>query len=280
MAVRALLLALLGLVLHLAGCAAGARVSFPNVAQSDAVAGSATLVTPEGPGPFPAVVLLHGCSGVRPNAYQWADLLKAHGYASLILDSFGPRRVGEICTKFSRVSVSQRVLDAYSALRFLGARRDIDPTRIALMGFSHGGGAALDAVESDWVRRMSDTGLRFQASIALYPSCQGRDASQPNYRAPVMILIGDRDDWTPASSCERLARGLDDDSARLELRVYPGAMHSFDDLTAGGRLPFVRNPNSPSGYGASVGGDARSLARARVEVLEFLKPLETVGNMR
>jgi dienelactone hydrolase len=264
-AVRAVLLA--AGALALAGCV-GTGVTFPNVKEADVATVRGTLALPEGRGPFPAVVLVHGCSGIRPNADVWVRFLRSHGYASLVLDGFGPRGVTEICTDFGRVPPFRRVGDAYAALRYLAARPEIAGDRVALMGFSNGGVVVLDAANSLWVERGPEVPHRFRGSIALYPECRNRMAV---YRIPVLILIGERDDWTLAASCQELVRDLNTDSSPVDLRIYPNALHAFDDLYAGAYLPRVRNMNSPTGYGASVGGDARALDRAQADVLAFLR---------
>jgi dienelactone hydrolase len=226
-----------------------------------------TLLLPEDRAPSPAVVLVHGCSGIRQNADMWAHFLRDNGYAALILDGFGPRGVSEICTDFSRVPPYRRVLDAYAALRYLATRPEVAADRIAVMGFSNGGVVVLDAATRFWSERRADTPLSFRASIAFYPECRNRMA---NYAIPVMILIGERDDWTLAASCEGLLRQLSPESLPVDLRVYSGGLHAFDDLSSGAYLSHVRNMNSPSGYGATVGGDARSLERAKADVINFL----------
>src|SRR5580658_8394679 len=64
---------------------------------------NAVLVTPDGPGPFPVVILLHGCSGVRPIQLQWADRLRSWGYAALILDSFTAHGVADVCAEANQI---------------------------------------------------------------------------------------------------------------------------------------------------------------------------------
>lgn len=251
----------------LLGCA-GTSVTFPNIKDADVPSVRGTLLLPEGRGPFPAVILVHGCSGIRPNADMWARFLRGNGYASLILDGFGPRGVSEICTDFSRVPTYRRVLDAYAALRYLGTRPEVAADRVAIMGFSNGGVVVLDAANGFWSERVTDTQLRFRASVALYPECRNRLRS---YGVPVMILIGERDDWTLAASCQDLVRQLEPGSSPVDLRIYPGGLHAFDEMSSGAYLSQVRNMNSPTGYGATVGGDARSLARAEADVVDFLR---------
>lgn len=252
--------------LALSGCA-GTAVTFPNVQGADVPDARGRLVLPESRGPHPAVVLVHGCGGIRPNADMWARFLRDNGYAALILDGFGPRGVSEICTDFSRVPTYRRVLDAYAALRYLGTRPEVAADRVVLMGFSNGGVVVLDAASRVRAEQVTDTPLRFRASIALYPECRNRMA---DYGIPVMILIGERDDWTLAVSCQMLLGQLFADSSPVELKIYPRGLHAFDDMSSGAYLPNVRNMNSPSGRGATVGGDARLLKQAQADVLSFL----------
>ena len=263
---RNLLMPLIGSALLQVGCA-GTTATYPNLKNADVADARGTLVLPEGSGPFPAVVIVHGCSGIRPNAEMWARFLKANGYASLVLDSFGPRSIGEVCTDPRRLSPQQRVNDAYAGLRYLSTRPEIAADRVAIIGFSHGGAVVLDAAGAYWNESVTETSARFRAAIALYPACRGHLS---NFRTPVLILIGDRDDWTPSWSCEGLVRELDRSSAPVDLRIYSGGLHAFDDVTSGAYRPDVQNPFSPTGYGATVGGDPRLLERAKAEVLDFL----------
>src|SRR5579875_1622023 len=146
-----------GLLAILAGCATSAGVS-SSVGSSAVVFSSArlsslaesqpvingVLTKPDGPGPFPAVVLLHGCSGPGTNLAFWAHWLRERGYAALAIDSFAPRGVHEICTDFSRVTANERLGDAFGGLDYLASQPFVDPNRIAVMGFSNGGVIALD----------------------------------------------------------------------------------------------------------------------------------------
>lgn len=259
-------LIMLGCVVLLAGCA-GRGVSVPSLEKADIPEVPGRLVVPEGRGPFPAVVLIHGCSGVRPNADMWAGFFRENGYATLILDGFGARGVNEICTNFNRVPTFRRVMDSYAALRYLASLPEIAADRVALMGFSNGAVVVLDASTAYWNEFLTNPPLRFRAALAFYPECRNRIAEFP---LPVSIHIGDRDDWTLSSSCEALVEQAKSSGVPPQLHVYQGGLHGFDDLRGGGYLPQVRNMNSATGYGASVGGDARSLERSKADVLMFL----------
>ncbi len=97
------------------------------------------VLRPEGEGPFPAVILLHGCSGIIQAERGWAQELRKRGYVAVLVDSFRPRGYTEICTNLLRVTRSQRVEDAYAALRWLRAQPSVATHAVALMGFSNGG---------------------------------------------------------------------------------------------------------------------------------------------
>jgi dienelactone hydrolase len=99
------------------------------------------LVEPSGRGPFPAVVFEHGRLGNRAQFLGEARHLRAHGIASLLLDAPWARPHGRRIltgTADDLVTLRQAVLDERGALDVLRARREIDPRRLGVMGFSLG----------------------------------------------------------------------------------------------------------------------------------------------
>ena len=133
---------------------------------------SAELALPAGPGPWPAVVLAHGCSGIVNTEKSWAWALRSWGYATLILDSLRARGLAEVCTNLRALFPTQRIPDAYGALRILATHPAIDRRRIGLMGFSHGAIMTM-AASTVWAR---DTYAvpdqpTFRAFFAFYPAC-------------------------------------------------------------------------------------------------------------
>jgi len=80
---------------------------------------------------------MHGCGGVQPGNEQWVTDLTKWGYVTLLVNSFGPRGLTEICTNFRRLGVTDRTFDAYGALEYLQTRPFVDKERVALMGWSH-----------------------------------------------------------------------------------------------------------------------------------------------
>ncbi|MBU1451873.1 MAG: dienelactone hydrolase family protein [Proteobacteria bacterium] len=214
----ALLIVALGV---LAGCAAVTSFTASSQYGGQSVRLRGELYRPVGPGPFPAVVLLHGCSGIKENYRQWARLLSEWGYVAYVLDSLGPRGLGSVCNKRA-LSARARSVDAYDAKAYLAGLPYVRADSIGLMGWSHGGIAALWAADPATLR----TGDSFQAYIALYPGCW---LHMTGLRAPLLILAGARDDWTPAAHCQALAQALATRAGPpVTIKVYPQATHAWD----------------------------------------------------
>jgi dienelactone hydrolase len=189
------------------------------------------LVRPQGPGRFPAVVLMHGCGGWQPAVHYalqlHAEHLKQHGYAVLNLDSFGPRHRsgGGLCGSDARLrdALVYRAYDAFDALRYLRAQPFVSRRNIFLMGQSNGGSVAMEVASASELADHGD-GPGFRAVVAYYPWCGVFGGGTVRLASPLLILSGGRDDWVSASEC-RAIRAKD---AELAVMVYPGAAHSFD----------------------------------------------------
>jgi dienelactone hydrolase len=267
------LLALLALV-SIGGCTAAApipavplpadtagRVSVP-ISRTVTLTGVLTL--PAGDARAPAVVLMHGCSGATPNTARWARVLRDWGYASLNLDSFGGRSLTSVCENGALRS-DERVADAYAALRFLASHPRVDPARIALEGFSHGGGVVVLA-GTQWIARGYTGGgaPSFRMFVAFYPRCDGRYPG--TLAGPLRVHIGAIDDWTPAGPCEAMVDSLRRGGADARIVVYERARHAFDVV---GLPPdrWLANVMAPHGRrGAHIGYNEEAARRAQDNV--------------
>lgn len=194
--------------------------TFPGV--SAAVDLRAAIYRPRGDGPFPAVIVMHGCGGVGEHQSDWAKRLASWGYVAVALDSFGPRGHGNICQKTSLVPPDLRVFDIIGAAEYLAQQPYAAKGQIALLGFSHGGWTMMKAVQEH--QGLAKYGIK--GAVAYYPYCTpGTDRF---VALPLLILIGQQDDWTPESRCLALiAQGLKRHDL-VELVGYSGAYHSFD----------------------------------------------------
>jgi dienelactone hydrolase len=279
------------------------QIAIPTQAAGRVETIPAELIRPPpaaGDGPFPAVVIAHDCSSLGPRSSgapkRWADVLTRQGYVVLIPDSFATRGFpGGVCTvppdrRTAAVSISQSTVDAYAALAYLRTLPFVDGRHVGMMGGSHGGTTTLLAMA---IPAAPDAPLAaakrngFAAAIALYPGCAGRYGSWNARRehriagepvtydgvyepiAPPLILAGEKDDWTPAEHCRRLAASAEAKGYPVTIKVYPGAHHSFDSRAPVRYVASRSNPNVPGGLGATTGGDPSAWADSIDQVTRF-----------
>jgi len=182
-------------------------------------------------GPVPAVVILHGSSGVKPGEWAWAKRINELGFASFVVDSFTGRGIKNTESDQGQLSMTADIADAYVALRLLSTNPRIDKRRIGVMGFSRGGIGALYSSLEPFRQAVIDDDLRFAAHVAFYPSCGIRYTSAHLDGAPILMLLGGKDDYTPASPCLDYADGLRAKGAQVTVKTYPEAYHGFDRPT-------------------------------------------------
>jgi dienelactone hydrolase len=292
----------LALVLLLLGGCAGATSSLsiavrPSNGISEQI--PATLMKPDGPGPFPAIVIMHDCSGlgIRSSGApsRWATELVERGYVILIPDSFATRGYPSgVCTDPSpnrtEVAPNRRVHDAYAALAYLRSLPFVVGSRVGVMGGSHGGATTLASIvapERDNEPLAVEKRAGFAAALALYPNCTARLGSWRTVRqagagspitayvgvykpvASLLILIGEDDDWTPAEPCGKLAESARQAGYPVSIKIYPGAHHSFDSNRPKRYDPARVNGNSPTGRGATTAGNPQAWEDSIRQVTAF-----------
>jgi dienelactone hydrolase len=176
--------------------------------------------------PAVGVVYLHGCSGAigpvrQRNIKTWANWYNDRGIALLALNSHGPRGISDGCGFPQKYDTrTQRSLDAYAGLKFLVENGYANEDRVFLHGLSQGGNAVL------WALRNEPPGkYRIAGGIAFYPYCP---VALYHPTAPLIILIGKRDTWTPATRCKTLIRRNPGINPGIALVSYPYAVHAFD----------------------------------------------------
>jgi len=195
----------------------------------------AELYKPEGDGPFPTVIALHGCGGlaghsepVLPRYRDWAEQLVKNGRAVLLPDSYGSRGLGPQCrVKERRLTARrERVADILAARQWLMQQPWVAHDRISLIGWANGASALLWAVRPQLSRR----GLEpdFRSAIAFYPNCQLSAGLGWSARVPTLLLIGAKDDVSSPPACRQMIDGARGRSALTRIVVYPGAYHDFD----------------------------------------------------
>jgi carboxymethylenebutenolidase len=229
------------------------RVSFPSADDKTPLIGYLFMPGKQA-GRVPAVVMMHGRAGAYSNLakgrYEAATLSRRHrmwgafwaaqGYIAVLVDGFGPRGYP---TGFPRFSYGQRPdavnevttrpLDAYGALAWLRNRSDVAGDRTGLQGWSNGGSASLAAMAAGPPGFGPPGSLKgFSAALAFYPGCGLRGRFEEiGYRpyAPMRVFHGTDDEETSFRRCRRLVEGSRKRGADIEITLYPGATHGFDD---------------------------------------------------
>ena len=193
-------------------------VKFASAGQGEPIQGY--LSRPKGAGPFPAVVLLHSCLGLPAERAAVGERIATWGYVALYVDDFATRGLKETCA----VDFKPAVADAYGALNYLAGLPDVDAQRVAAVGFSQGGDTALRIATGGGTRSAGDRGAVFQAAAAFYPPCA--NVASAAVDIPTLILVGAKDEVTPAADCAELAKRQEPGMVRFV--AFPGAAHGFD----------------------------------------------------
>lgn len=236
----------------------------------------AQLFKPDGTGPFPTVIALHGCGGlggrsdpVLPRYRDWADRLLRAGNAVLLPDSYGSRELGPQCrVKEMRVKARrERVTDIAASRAWLMKQNWVARNRVSLIGWANGASALLWAVRPQSTAR--DAGPDFRAAIAFYPDCRISAGLGWSTRVPTLVLIGANDDVSSPPACRQMVDGAHGRSALARIVVYPGAYHDFDranmPLHAAGGSTDAAAPEH-----GHLGTDAEARAESQKEVAEWL----------
>lgn len=223
----------------------------------------AYLFEAPGPAPHPAIVLLHGRAGpysslakgvydattLSKRHQEWGNFWAERGYYALLVDSFKPRGypkgfpAGSYTDRPPELSEQTvRPLDTYGALRYLRAHKSVIGDRIGVQGWSNGAMTVL-ATMSDQAPGRTDPG--FRAALAEYPG-SGMDAVKGEYHsyAPILMLLASNDEEVTPEICEEFAARAKAAGSQLQVHVYPGAGHNYDD-------PGKRHQSIPANHKAT-----------------------------
>lgn len=197
------------------------------------VYGDLLMPTVKTEGKVPAVVFSHGSEGAAARYYDfWAKELNAQGIAVFVVDSFKPRTM-TVTTGAAQLAfnITGNISDSIHALKLLATHPKIDSQRIFHMGWSLGGTVVMDAAFPSFSRPiLADSKAQWAGSIGLYGGCNMRrrvdhNATNP---APLLMMLAELDDNTPAANCVSYAKSLAASGGKVSYKVYEGAYHDWD----------------------------------------------------
>lgn len=226
----------------------------------------------------PAMVLLHGCGGNLDGrgrlAQRYTDMaarLNTMGVHVLVTDSFTPRGETQICTRKTeqrRINQLHRRRDALGALQWLAAQPGVDATRLGLLGWSNGGSTVLSATNLKH-SEVAASAVRPSLAVAYYPGCEAERARGYVPSSPLLMLLGEADDWTPAGPCTAMAAKVR--QAPIPVwESYQGAHHGFDGTAPVRLRTDVPNGVNP-GLGVHVGADPAAREAAAKKMASFVR---------
>jgi dienelactone hydrolase len=202
----------------------------------------------------PAVILLHGASGVRGMREQtYGRQLAAMGIGALVIDAFAPRRdMGRrFIERILNITETMLLADAYAGLRYLAARPEIDGERVVMIGFSYGGMASVISAYAQVAALFAPDGERFAGHVSFYGPCIARFEDPRTTGAPVLMLFGDQDAIMNADRCAEIVADLERGGSAAAMIVYPGARHQWD----GSRTVAWRAPRHLADCAVTVDAD-------------------------
>ena len=200
-----------------------------------------------GPARQPAVILLHSASGPIADGApyeEWPRVLNEIGIATFAVDSYSGRGLVNYPGDAGKISFLTRIIDAYRALEVVAKEPRVDPSRIAVMGFSQGASAALYSDMARFQKMYGNPDLNFVGHISAYAVCNTRFRDEEDVKGPVLMLHGTADDLTPIAPCREYAERLSKAGKSARLIEYPDAYHQFDAPIYRTALRFEQAPNS------------------------------------
>jgi dienelactone hydrolase len=205
----------------------------------------------QGVGRLPVVVLQHGSSGYAANVDVWSREFNEMGISTFALDGFTGRGITEVNSNQALLGRLNLILDDYRALDILATHPRVDSSRIALMGFSRGGQAALYASLKRFHEMWNKSGAEFAAYVPFYPDCMTAFTSDTDVVSrPIRIFGGTLDDYNPISVCKAYVERLGLAGRDVQLTEYPYASHAFDNPL--GAQPAAVSPSFESARNCKI----------------------------
>ena len=212
----------------------------------------------------PGVLVVHEWWGHNAYARKRAEMLAALGYTALAVDMYGGGQQAahpEDAGKFAgAVRKDLPVMRArfLAALELLRAQPDVDPARVAAIGYCFGGGVVLE---------MARSGLDLKGVASFHGSLGGGSTAQPHVvKARVLVLNGADDKFVPAEQIEAFKKEMEAAGVNYKLVNYPGALHSFTNPDAD---EYAKKFNMPIAYNAAA--DQASWAELQVFFAEVFR---------
>ena len=209
------------------------------------------LYTPQGKGPFPALVVIHEWWGLNDWVKEEASKLADQGYLALAIDLYR----GKVATTPDEAHQIMRGVpddrasrDLLAASAYLRSLKDVDPARVGDIGWCMGGGYALNLAIAD---------PKLKAAVINYGHLATDDATLRKINAPILGIFGGQDKGITPADVNKFESQMKALGKTVDIHIFPDAGHAFE------------NPNNKAGYRAEDAAEAWKLTTAFLE--KYLK---------
>jgi dienelactone hydrolase len=175
----------------------------------------------------PAVVIIHGSSGIGPPVDRWVNEINRRGFATFVVDSFSSRGITSTISSQDRLPDVVMGIDALRALQALRLHPSIGKRPVAVLGFSKGASAAL-LTDSGQVRRLAAVDDEFDFHLTFHTPCYLQIESAQRGHGPIWMFHGAEDDISPIEQCSSFVSSLKTMGRDVRLFSYPEGGHGFD----------------------------------------------------
>jgi dienelactone hydrolase len=186
------------------------------------------LVKPQSPPPWRTIVLPSNCSGLDDRMWRfWVPALIKNDIAAVLVDSYNPRGFPSVCENAFKMLIPEKINDLNLVLDFLRNDRRFESKKIAVGGHSQG---AISTLFSAYVGSQTSFNRSpaqgFNLFVAAAPECRVT-FKDPELIAPLLIVVGELDDYTEPGPCIKEAKRLEAFNQKVQLKVIKGVYHSF-----------------------------------------------------
>jgi dienelactone hydrolase len=183
----------------------------------------------QGSGRLPLVIFVAGSSGFGPVTDTWDRQFEAMGISTFAMDSFAARGIVSTNVDQSQLGWFNMILDLYRSMAALAAHPRVDPTRIAVMGWSRGGRAVLYSSLRRFQKMWNPGGIEPAAYIPLYPVCDMTLIGDTDISdRPIAIFHGISDDYVPIAPCRAYLARLQPSAKNVKMIEFPSTWHAYD----------------------------------------------------
>ena len=202
------------------------------------------LYTPQGEGPFPALVVIHEWWGLNDWVKEQASKLAGQGYVALAIDLYR----GKVATtpdeahQIMRGVPSDRAnRDLLAASAYLRSLKNVDPARVGSIGWCMGGGYSLDLASAD---------PKLKVAVINYGHLASDDATLKKINAAILGIFGGQDKGIAPADVNKFESQMKALGKTVDIHIFPDAGHAFE------------NPNNKTGYRAADAAEAWKLTIA------------------